>query len=122
MADCEYENHENRLMSSLQQMMNSEQFADVILCCADGYKLRAHKVVLSYCSSYLEVRSLEYIFLFFTINNKVEHILAIPKKLYEMTISRNVTRHANPNKGLVSITFLNKIMFYVGAYVIHLLE
>lgn len=56
MEDVQYDNHENRLMSSLQQIMNSEQFADVTLCCADGYKLRAHKVVLSYCSSYLQVR------------------------------------------------------------------
>lgn len=63
MEDMEYENHENRLMSSLQQMMNSEQFADVVICCADGYKLRAHKVVLSYCSSYLQVR-LIFIFIF----------------------------------------------------------
>ncbi|VVC39333.1 Hypothetical protein CINCED_3A019724 [Cinara cedri] len=54
MEDVECNNHENRLMFSLQQMMNSEQFADVIICCADGYKLRAHKVVLSYCSSYLQ--------------------------------------------------------------------
>lgn len=57
MGDIEYDNHEDRLMSNLQQMMNSEQFADVIICCADGYKLRAHKVVLSYCSSYLQVRN-----------------------------------------------------------------
>lgn len=55
MDDFKYENHEDRLMSSLQQMMNSEHFADVIICCADGHKLRAHKIVLSYCSSYLQV-------------------------------------------------------------------
>lgn len=55
MGDTKYDNHENRLMFSLQQMMNSEHFADVVICCSDGYKLRAHKVVLAYCSSYLQV-------------------------------------------------------------------
>ncbi|XP_027853180.2 zinc finger protein 250-like isoform X1 [Aphis gossypii] len=54
MGDTKYDNHENRLMFSLQQMMNSEHFSDVVICCADGYKLRAHKVVLAYCSSYLQ--------------------------------------------------------------------
>ncbi|XP_050442688.1 zinc finger protein interacting with ribonucleoprotein K-like [Adelges cooleyi] len=54
MADAIYEQHKNRLMSNLNQMMRSEHFADVIISCADGYKLRAHKIVLSYCSSYLQ--------------------------------------------------------------------
>uniref|UniRef100_A0A2S2QTS0 Protein tramtrack, alpha isoform n=1 Tax=Sipha flava TaxID=143950 RepID=A0A2S2QTS0_9HEMI len=54
MGDFEHDNHEDRLMSSLQRMMDTEQFADVTICCADGYKLRAHKVVLSYCSPYLQ--------------------------------------------------------------------
>lgn len=42
------------VLSYLRQLLSSESFVDVTLCCLGG-SLRAHRVLLSACSPYLQV-------------------------------------------------------------------
>ncbi|XP_023234165.1 uncharacterized protein LOC111633770 isoform X2 [Centruroides sculpturatus] len=46
-------NHQSNLLTKFQQYLLSERFVDVTICC-DGMSLKAHKVVLSSSSTYLE--------------------------------------------------------------------
>ncbi|XP_067121456.1 zinc finger and BTB domain-containing protein 26-like [Centruroides vittatus] len=51
-------NHQSNSLTMFQQYLLSERFVDVTLCC-DGMSLKAHKVVLSSSSTYLEKYFLE---------------------------------------------------------------
>ncbi|XP_042210919.1 uncharacterized protein LOC121858514 isoform X2 [Homarus americanus] len=48
-----WNNHQSNLLRAFDRLLQSESFTDVTLAC-EGKSLRAHKVVLSACSSYFE--------------------------------------------------------------------
>lgn len=47
-----WNNHQNNLLGVFSQLLQDESLVDVTLACAEGHSIRAHKVVLSACSSY----------------------------------------------------------------------
>lgn len=51
-----WNNHQTTLLSVLSGLMDSEKLADCILS-AEGKSIKAHQVVISACSPYLEVNS-----------------------------------------------------------------
>ncbi|XP_049792316.1 uncharacterized protein LOC126199441 [Schistocerca nitens] len=48
-----WEQHESSVMAHLRRLLAAEAFVDVTLCC-QGRRLRAHRVLLSACSPYLQ--------------------------------------------------------------------
>lgn len=50
-----WNNHQSTLISVFDTLLENEKLVDCTLA-ADGQYLKAHKVVLSACSPYLEVR------------------------------------------------------------------
>ena len=52
--------HHNNLLQMFSQLLLNENFTDVMLACEGGRTLKAHKVVLSACSSYFEQLFLEF--------------------------------------------------------------
>lgn len=52
-----WRHHQAGLLSYLRQMLVSEIFVDVTLCCQNR-RLKAHRVLLSACSPYLQVGNL----------------------------------------------------------------
>ncbi|XP_054269851.1 zinc finger and BTB domain-containing protein 7B-like isoform X1 [Macrosteles quadrilineatus] len=49
-----WNNHQNNLLGVFSQLLQDESLVDVTLACAEGHSIRAHKVVLSACSSYFQ--------------------------------------------------------------------
>jgi hypothetical protein len=47
-----WNNHQSNLLGVFSQLLEAESLVDVTLASAEGHSLRAHKVVLSACSSY----------------------------------------------------------------------
>lgn len=52
-----WNNHQSNLLSVFDQLLHDESFVDVTLA-VEGQLLRAHKMVLSACSPYFQVRVL----------------------------------------------------------------
>lgn len=53
-----WNNHQSNLLSVFDQLLHDESFVDVTLA-VEGQLLRAHKMVLSACSPYFQVRRKE---------------------------------------------------------------
>lgn len=49
-----WNNHQSNLLGVFSQLLESESLVDVTLACTEGPSIRAHKVVLSACSSYFQ--------------------------------------------------------------------
>lgn len=49
-----WNNHQSNLLGVFSQLLQDESLVDVTLACAEGHSIRAHKVVLSACSSYFQ--------------------------------------------------------------------
>ncbi|KAL1115685.1 hypothetical protein AAG570_005975 [Ranatra chinensis] len=49
-----WNNHQSNLLGVFSQLLEAESLVDVTLASAEGHSLRAHKVVLSACSSYFQ--------------------------------------------------------------------
>lgn len=49
-----WNNHQSNLLGVFSQLLQDEALVDVTLACAEGHSIRAHKVVLSACSSYFK--------------------------------------------------------------------
>ena len=49
-----WNNHQSNLLRVFSRLLDSEQFTDVVLSAAGGAPIRAHRIVLSACSSYFE--------------------------------------------------------------------
>lgn len=49
-----WNNHQNNLLGVFSQLLRDESLVDVTLACSEGHSIRAHKVVLSACSSYFQ--------------------------------------------------------------------
>lgn len=49
-----WNNHQNNLLGVFSQLLHDESLVDVTLACSEGHSIRAHKVVLSACSSYFQ--------------------------------------------------------------------
>lgn len=49
-----WNNHQNNLLGVFSQLLQEESLVDVTLACSEGPSIRAHKVVLSACSSYFQ--------------------------------------------------------------------
>nr|CAD7439945.1 unnamed protein product [Timema bartmani] len=49
-----WNNHQSNLLGVFSQLLQDESLVDVTLACAEGLSIRAHKVVLSACSSYFQ--------------------------------------------------------------------
>ncbi|GBP82060.1 Protein tramtrack, beta isoform [Eumeta japonica] len=47
-----WNNHQSNLLGVFSQLLQDESLVDVTLACSEGVSIRAHKVVLSACSSY----------------------------------------------------------------------
>ncbi|XP_039298489.1 zinc finger and BTB domain-containing protein 49 [Nilaparvata lugens] len=47
-----WNNHQSNLLGVFSQLLQDESLVDVTLACSEGLSIRAHKVVLSACSSY----------------------------------------------------------------------
>ncbi|CAF4812617.1 unnamed protein product [Pieris macdunnoughi] len=47
-----WNNHQSNLLGVFSQLLQDESLVDVTLACSEGASIRAHKVVLSACSSY----------------------------------------------------------------------
>jgi hypothetical protein len=50
-----WKHHQMGVMDYLRQLLVSEVFVDVTLCCQNR-RFKAHRILLSACSSYLQVR------------------------------------------------------------------
>lgn len=46
--------HQSNLLGVFSQLLRDESLVDVTLACSEGHSIRAHKVVLSACSSYFQ--------------------------------------------------------------------
>lgn len=49
-----WNNHQSNLLGVFSQLLRDESLVDVTLACSEGHSIRAHKVVLSACSSYFQ--------------------------------------------------------------------
>ncbi|XP_055389676.1 myb-like protein A [Condylostylus longicornis] len=49
-----WSNHQSNLLGVFSQLLQDESLVDVTLACSEGASIRAHKVVLSACSSYFQ--------------------------------------------------------------------
>uniref|UniRef100_A0A6B2EC09 Putative homeobox transcription factor sip1 n=1 Tax=Phlebotomus kandelakii TaxID=1109342 RepID=A0A6B2EC09_9DIPT len=49
-----WNNHQSNLLGVFSQLLQDESLVDVTLACSEGASIRAHKVVLSACSSYFQ--------------------------------------------------------------------
>ncbi|XP_075234573.1 uncharacterized protein LOC142332173 isoform X2 [Lycorma delicatula] len=49
-----WNNHQSNLLGVFSQLLQDESLVDVTLACSEGHSIRAHKVVLSACSSYFQ--------------------------------------------------------------------
>ncbi|XP_055526005.1 protein tramtrack, beta isoform isoform X3 [Wyeomyia smithii] len=49
-----WNNHQSNLLGVFNQLLQDESLVDVTLACSEGASIRAHKVVLSACSSYFQ--------------------------------------------------------------------
>ncbi|XP_059224055.1 uncharacterized protein LOC106091895 isoform X2 [Stomoxys calcitrans] len=49
-----WNNHQSNLLGVFSQLLQDESLVDVTLSCSEGAPIRAHKVVLSACSSYFQ--------------------------------------------------------------------
>jgi len=49
-----WNNHQSNLLGVFSQLLQDEALVDVTLACAEGHSIRAHKVVLSACSTYFK--------------------------------------------------------------------
>ncbi|KAG5684655.1 hypothetical protein PVAND_013873 [Polypedilum vanderplanki] len=49
-----WNNHQSNLLGVFSQLLQDESLVDVTLACSEGTSIRAHKVVLSACSSYFQ--------------------------------------------------------------------
>lgn len=49
-----WNNHQSNLLGVFSQLLRDECLVDVTLACSEGHSIRAHKVVLSACSSYFQ--------------------------------------------------------------------
>ena len=49
-----WNNHQSNLLGVFSQLLRDESLVDVTLSCSEGHSIRAHKVVLSACSSYFQ--------------------------------------------------------------------
>lgn len=57
-----WNNHQSNLLSVFDQLLHDESFVDVTIA-VEGQLLRAHKMVLSACSPYFQVRTRRFHFL-----------------------------------------------------------
>lgn len=55
-----WNNHQNNLLGVFSQLLRDESLVDVTLACSEGHSIRAHKVVLSACSSYFQTLFLDH--------------------------------------------------------------
>ncbi|XP_063974937.1 zinc finger protein 467-like isoform X3 [Diachasmimorpha longicaudata] len=55
-----WNNHQSNLLGVFSQLLESESLVDVTLACTEGPSIRAHKVVLSACSSYFQTLFLDH--------------------------------------------------------------
>ncbi|XP_015590046.1 protein bric-a-brac 1 isoform X2 [Cephus cinctus] len=55
-----WNNHQSNLLGVFSQLLESESLVDVTLACTEGPSIRAHKVVLSACSSYFQALFLDH--------------------------------------------------------------
>jgi len=49
-----WDDFQTSTISSIKDLLNDEQFTDVTLACDDGKQVKAHKIILSSCSSFLK--------------------------------------------------------------------
>ena len=59
-----WNNHQSNFVSVFEQLLQSEQFVDVTIA-VEGRTLKAHKMVLSACSPYFQVRTTVHILVSF---------------------------------------------------------
>jgi len=57
-----WNNYQSHVAEIFTQLLQAESMVDVTLC-AEGHKIRAHRIVLSACSPYFQVRLSTLIFL-----------------------------------------------------------
>ncbi|XP_058815164.1 uncharacterized protein LOC131678824 isoform X1 [Topomyia yanbarensis] len=55
-----WNNHQSNLLGVFSQLLQDESLVDVTLACSEGISIRAHKVVLSACSSYFQTLFLDH--------------------------------------------------------------
>ncbi|XP_043474650.1 protein bric-a-brac 2-like isoform X2 [Leptopilina heterotoma] len=55
-----WNNHQSNLLGVFSQLLETESLVDVTLACTEGPSIRAHKVVLSACSSYFQALFLDH--------------------------------------------------------------
>ncbi|XP_062539411.1 uncharacterized protein LOC134207658 isoform X2 [Armigeres subalbatus] len=55
-----WHNHQSNLLGVFSQLLQDESLVDVTLACSEGAFIRAHKVVLSACSSYFQTLFLDH--------------------------------------------------------------
>lgn len=55
-----WNNHQSNLLGVFSQLLQDESLVDVTLACSEGASIRAHKVVLSACSSYFQTLFLDH--------------------------------------------------------------
>ncbi|CAH1155253.1 unnamed protein product [Phaedon cochleariae] len=55
-----WNNHQSNLLGVFSQLLRDESLVDVTLACSEGLSIRAHKVVLSACSSYFQALFLDH--------------------------------------------------------------
>ncbi|XP_026477805.1 uncharacterized protein LOC113383763 isoform X2 [Ctenocephalides felis] len=55
-----WNNHQSNLLGVFSQLLHDESLVDVTLACSEGASIRAHKVVLSACSSYFQALFLDH--------------------------------------------------------------
>ncbi|XP_014258552.1 zinc finger and BTB domain-containing protein 24-like isoform X3 [Cimex lectularius] len=55
-----WNNHQSNLLGVFSQLLEAESLVDVTLASSEGHSLRAHKVVLSACSSYFRALFLDH--------------------------------------------------------------
>lgn len=55
-----WHNHQSNLLGVFSQLLQDESLVDVTLACSEGASIRAHKVVLSACSSYFQTLFLDH--------------------------------------------------------------
>ena len=55
-----WNNHQSNLLGVFSQLLHDQSLVDVTLACAEGLSIRAHKVVLSACSSYFQTLFLDH--------------------------------------------------------------
>lgn len=57
-----WSNHQSNLLGVFSELLQEESLVDVTIACSEGASIKAHKVVLSACSSYFQNLFLEHQF------------------------------------------------------------